>query len=762
MDTTITEEKIATTTMVGESAIEETGFPKIRPIDDYSHRFATIRDFLARPYELLDDSWSQATLANATLENIDIGYRLRNNSSWMNKIAGYNLVRGTAVLRLQINANPFQQGKLLMHFIPCDTQRSNSSASNQLLLQKTQHPGVEIDCRDTEAVLRIPYITPSHYYDLTSGYYNWGTVFLTVLAPLRMDPSTTSTSVQYSIWLSFEDFEVAAPIPIVPFMDKEAKAAAARPISSALKSAGKVAATLGNIPVLSTYAKPLAWAADIGSKLAYTLGYSKPPLNDSITYISEQGNRYAATATGVDIAYPLSLTCDNTVKPMENMSIRKEDEQSFEFLKKVQCHWMSLAWDVSTPSGELRVIPIAPNLFYQGMDVTASTHVMHAKAFAPFAHITQYFSMWRGGFEMTIKFSKTMYHTGRLEFVWTPSTLSAGSAIQNMGAMRTIVDVRFSDEIILTLPWLMSRSYSSPSEPSGTLTINVLNTLKCPSNVSQTVDMLIYIRAADDYEVAVPLPVTPILPVVIMPYMDVITNDIIGGQNKTALSTRYAEESVGEQFASIRQLLLRYTPMLYNTFQGYNYAINPFFFEGVGMVDTTGALRYPVWGGSLLSQLGSMFAFYRGGMRVAVRLPFEQEVASATGMLIDTWTANLLVGSSLPNQKAVQAAIPVGLTTVAWQNPTSYNNYFSSLGTVKHEGNTIYMKVPYYSDTKCSMMHGTDVDTMPGYPDTPFVWANAYAQVAGAAPGFIWERSIADDFNFSYFVSTPLVMTTYV
>lgn len=760
MDAGITTEELITTKMVGETVVETESFRPVSNLDDYSHSFTEIKSFLARPFYVSETDWTQAAAVNADIAQFSIGTILNTNVTYRNKLSGYNLIRGTAVVRIQLNANPFQQGKLLMHFVPVYDERYGADSVNKFMLQKTQHPGVQLDCRETEAVIKIPYVTPNLYYDLTTSKYDWGRLFLTVLAPLRMDPATTSTNVQISTWISFEDVEVAAPIPVIAHMDAESKAFATRPLSTSLKAAGKILNSASGIPGLGQYTAPLAWAADISSKLAYTLGYSKPLLNDTTSYVMQQNNRYSATADGHDVAYPLSLSAMNCVKSDASISIRNEDEMSFAYIKGVQCHFTSFFWTLTTPIGNLATLPIAPYLFYQSDSLTVGTHTMGVKSMAPFAHLSQYFSQWRGGVELTIKFAKTQFHSGRLEFVWCPGNTSSGTSSQNIGAMRTIVDVRFSDEIVVKLPWLIAQSYLSPTEISGTFYINVVNQLKAPSNVSTTVDVLIFVRAMDDYEVAVPFPATKILPIAVLPHSDVLDSSVIGGQKEERLTTTYAEASVGEQFLGIKQLLLRYGmlfPITTTGATGYSYAVNPYFFEAVSLTPGTGALVSPSYGGSLFSHLGSMYAFYRGGMRCNVRLPFG---ATSTAVTNEEWNVMLLSQASLPSANPVQAAVS-NSSSMVWNNPTTTSNWLTSSGFVTHKGNSIYASIPYYSDTRCSMVQQTVTNSTPSTGDTPYMFINFY-QYNGDNRLYNLSRAVADDFRFSYFVSTPLLCTSFI
>jgi len=172
-----------------------------------------IADFLAKPTILWAGSFTTAGAANDNLYTNTVATALQANTIWMNKIQGYNLFRGTAVLRLTANANPFQQGRLIMHFLPCRIASDSShyfTMHNQNLLQKSNHPHVELGMRETSCELRIPYVTPFSYFDFSQQLYDWGTFWIDILSPLRVG-AAASTTVDLTLFMSFEDVSLSAP-----------------------------------------------------------------------------------------------------------------------------------------------------------------------------------------------------------------------------------------------------------------------------------------------------------------------------------------------------------------------------------------------------------------------------------------------------------------------------------------------------------------------------------------------------------------------
>jgi len=284
----------------------------------------SISDFLAKPLYISSTQWTTASVQNTLLTSFSIGPTLIGNSYWINKIVGFNLFRGTAVIRVQINANPFQAGKLLCHFQPL-SDPGIMNMRNTNTATKTQQPNAILDCRDAVAELRIPYVAPTDWYDKTLTSYDWGTFYVSVLSPL-VTGSAGETAVDMTIYMYFEDFELAAPL-VNQSSGKSTKKYKARvlkkgsieaetivatsgPLTQGLLAVGEAAGALGTIPFLSGVMKPASWVAGALSQVTSYLGWSKPRIDVAVAPIIRQGNRFSATSDGVDVAVPLAMRSD--------------------------------------------------------------------------------------------------------------------------------------------------------------------------------------------------------------------------------------------------------------------------------------------------------------------------------------------------------------------------------------------------------------------------------------------------------------------
>jgi len=123
------------------------------------------------------------------------------------KLVGYQGIRGTFRVRLQINANQFQQGRLQLSWGPF-FDRAGFLGVDRLstLCTLSQLPRVNINLNSMSgAEMCIPFVCPSTFHDLCGNSLNttWGNVYLHVISPLAYGTGG-STNFGYTILLSMD------------------------------------------------------------------------------------------------------------------------------------------------------------------------------------------------------------------------------------------------------------------------------------------------------------------------------------------------------------------------------------------------------------------------------------------------------------------------------------------------------------------------------------------------------------------------------
>ncbi len=738
-----------------------------------------IRDFLAKPYQISSKTWATTDLVSATIDTGPIGYNLISNTFWANKLQGFQLIKGTAVIRVLINANPFQQGKLLLHFLPC-FDRINSldpsyAAMHQAnLAAKRMQPCVELDCRDGAAVIKLPYITPSNWYNLKNQFYDWGTWILTVFSQLATG-AAGETEVNVTTYLHFEDVELAAPMvpqsftgPKTKFMaktigksvaDKELEAMSDRTISSALKIASTAAGVLGEIPTLAPVLKPASWILDASSQFATYAGYSKPVNNVNTINISQQYQRYGATSDGDDNALPLAMRSDNAITLDNGYSIYDSDEMSFDFLYKVSTLVSTFNWPAfggsSLPGTILYSKDVAPrSLYMPGVRTSGATTINYGVGPGVY-YLSNFFQQWRGSINVTIKLVKTEFHNGRLEVTWTPTTATNNTdptLLTSIYALREIIDIKTGNEFTFNLPYMIEDNYIGTGTKSGRLLIRVLNELRAPETAAQSIDVLVYYSGGKDFELQVPGRVTDsnnwksILPFSPQAFdksgEEVIVNDGVGGEPLKTKSPGYAAMCTGEMPINMKQFLSRNSQIAIGTFPvaGDNISVYPWFNSCLYLTAT--GLSGPDIGPDIYSLFSPCFAFMSGG----VKLHFQ--VANVNTTTASTQLMGVLTGLGLST-----GDISGSINNTNWRS-TGCISGLQGTAINQAQLGIISVVAPYYCRTKMSLnLRQTSDGNIQNDKSLPY--NKVFLYNVGGFTKFGMYRSMAEDFKFHYFIGCP-------
>jgi len=773
MPSTVTDGPVSdqhsSTVMRNEGLINRTDLTTKSVNDDLVIQQQSIRDFLEKPFYISTVSFTTTNAVNDSLFGpASIGSYLASNSAWANKISGYAYVRGTAVITITMNANPFQQGKVLLHYLPGYTTASAVDAAyapmhNVNITSKRMQPCVEIDLRDSGGVIKIPYIAPTNFYDIKATTVDWGSFYLTCLAPLRTGASG-ETSTFISVYLHFEDFELAAPtVPQGPRANKkymakslsyaEKEALNTKPLSSALSTVASIANDFSVIPYLTSIATPIAWTFDGLAGIASFFGWSKVKNESPPSMVARQSQPYSATSDGVDNSYPLALRSQNQVRVMTENSISDHDEMSFNFLKTVSTVVQYYTWTGSQVAGTSIVtgLSICPRTLYSSGTKVISTHTATYGVGPPLYYLSNVFQRYRGSIKFVLKIVKTDFHSGRLQVTFTP-TLSSSETPPTLAtstlSLREIIDVRCGSEFTFTLPYLLALNYINVTNNIGFLDIIVLNELRNPETASSTVDLLMYWSCGEDFEFQCPLNAAPLA---FSPQMDCseIANDNIGGSRIPRVDLQYAQISVGEYFTSVKQLINRNNAILLSSFPGATTAISVYpFFHSVISMNASGILNAPTLYGDVQSYIGNCYAFYRGGMTTTIYPATQANYAANLTLALSSKT---VVSTSVTN------AFPTPATT------PSLNGGSVGIAVSDYGIGCMSTNLPYYSTGNCSFVTNTNSTTNVAYNETNDAIAGVnYTSNTSCFASFGLLRAARDDYQYTYFIGCPPVLITYV
>lgn len=475
-----------------------------------------LKSFLERPVIIRSGSISTTATANTEIDSVALPEDLLTNQPvFTSKINGFLGFRATFVIRLQINANRMQQGRLMMTFFPADNVAVSKHQSMQnSLMMRTQLPRVDFDlATDSEVIMEIPFISPYLAYDTTAGTGHVGHVGLVIYSPLVV--STAETSVYYNIWGSFKDVELMFPTisnsTYVPqaggkkkrlfgssdpsVIEEEYSGFLSKPLQKISKATG----ILSEIPLLSSVAGPVSWFTGVSAGVASAFGFSNPLRGVQPDLVAQRVFNKGNNCSGHDLSHNLGLFEDQQIEHLPGFAGQDVDEMTIAYPLSIPTFYTRTTWSATTPEMfALFNIPLRPNSLTGTAAVGYST--------TPVSYFANFFRYYRGSLKFKFKIVKTEFHSGRLAFVYLPgSNGSTTVANNNMAYLhRDIVDIRDSNEVEFTCPWASTLPFLECNLAYGNLQVLVINQLRNPDTVASSVDIICEVSAEPDFRFAQP------------------------------------------------------------------------------------------------------------------------------------------------------------------------------------------------------------------------------------------------------------------
>lgn len=164
-------------------------FPENQILDRIMEEPAVRHDiinFLERPQRIARVEWADSNNLNENLISLDCLRALIKTHNIYNKIVGFRYFKANIEFSVTINAQPFQQGGLLMWYLP-EQGSSTLYSQKERLSGKTGCLSKVINLIDAQTVhITVPFVNPVQFEDLVIPYTEtMGNFYLTVYAPLQ-------------------------------------------------------------------------------------------------------------------------------------------------------------------------------------------------------------------------------------------------------------------------------------------------------------------------------------------------------------------------------------------------------------------------------------------------------------------------------------------------------------------------------------------------------------------------------------------------
>lgn len=640
----------------------------------------SVISFLERPQVIESVTWTANMDRNKILFDKYVP-DLAFTTMVRNKLDGFTSFRATCVVRLQVNAQPFQGGRLIMSAIPMPTlinPRDDYIRQNVTLLQAVNNVQLDIS-KQTEVTLRIPFISPFNSYDLIHGQYPWARVIVAVYGPLNQ---VSNPDLQVLMWAHFEEISMGAPTSakqqsgVVPARPSNETVSGLRGLES---GTGSLIGSLGSglSSVLSGITSTLGSGSGTLSGLSTLLGFSKPQVQEVGCPVYIRPTVNFGNVDGQDTSHVLAMTKANNVTSIQGLGGTSMDETSFEYIKRIPQFIDEFSFSKSDNFGDiLWRCNVTPSFYLKDtLKVKAGVEpgVEETDGFTAFqpttlGYISSAFMYWTGSIVYTFKFVKTDYHSGRVEVSFHPFVQASDEKPDMSYVYRCIIDLREKTEASFTVPFISPQPWKvvqqidplsktvkwSEAGPAitGYVCVRAITPLYGNEIVQDTITCLVETRAGDDFRLQAPckswfVPVTvrrvqsakeqggkvfslPGTQETRTSAMEGFSPESITGNQNDVNQVDTSIDCGGEEFASFRALTRRFGFVAkWNEEKGSSCLdVKPTIYLRPPTVryktctvlnnDETAVVWRLDSGASPLSFVSSMYAFYRGGIRFKV------------------------------------------------------------------------------------------------------------------------------------------------
>lgn len=627
----------------------------------------SIAAFLKRPALLSSNTLSVSTplqpifLTEETgripLASFNVPQSILNNGGKLDKIKNFRYFKGVCVFKFMTNANPFTQGRFWIAVAPMERQtRKCYKQLDKTLAALTSYPGIEIDVQtNTSATLRVPFLAEEDAIQ-TGLIESYAKVNVFSLTPIS-SPGLATSRLSFQVFGWIEDLELIGPTPLEVntgtnrgFSLNESPAKKLASLQVATEAKGPVTevssvisniadgiskSPLGAIPLVGTAASAVSWVSGAVNKVASIFGWSRPISGSFSTPFVQIPARGYGSTKAEDASTVLGFANDNSVGEYENNFQTDLDEMDVEYISSRPAVVATTNWLQNTSTNAvIMALPVGP----QALLASTGTGTINRRQDAGdswrydltnFEYLSTNFSHWRADIHYRFTFTKTAFHTGRVEIAFIPGHLtdleisnSLQPTVDYTNAYRQIIDITNQNEINVTIPYVsmypMSRcaidnqvtaGNDLKSRPVGILIMRQLTPLIMPETVSPFVTVQAW-KWASNVTFAGPLDsglidVTTVAPPVrralanLEVGVDTIANPITqivwGKENPNDLRASLAV--AGERIHNIRALTRAHREM--NTSIATNNMLNC----------NVGANL-----GGYIGRVSNLYTFYRGGL----------------------------------------------------------------------------------------------------------------------------------------------------
>lgn len=448
-----------------------------------------LTDILARPVivQTIAITTTTTVISNLTMATF--------NSVQMvaDKLKNFQYYRGTACYKFLINSNIQAVGRMIAVNSPYETslQSNRALTAGTNITQLFMYPHVEVDFGTGETVtFKIPYMARNSMAKIAD--IGWTYIYMYMYNALRGTDSGETCELSVLSW--WENMELIMPIAQsgkLEWADMEMDQKTERPISEAFSFLSTFSQKFAFVPWIGPYLAGVSWVSGLASHAASQFGYSKPPNNSSVQFMSQMPMRAYTNCEGSDDSVSLSLRPSNKISQHPSNFGSKYDANTLESFLTRQAFVDTLLWDISDPVDTILTDwPLSPVNF-------PST---------PVTIIADHFRHWATGFVFRLSAVKNAFYSGRLAIQWFSTNTKAA---YDPAAPSIIFDLKTNHELIFRVPYMSETRVKDYNQANGHLVVFVLNPLRVNPTYPTAIELNLTFEL--DSSVLFAAPRTPLL-----------------------------------------------------------------------------------------------------------------------------------------------------------------------------------------------------------------------------------------------------------
>jgi hypothetical protein len=461
------------------------------------------------------------------------------------KVANFTFMTASLVIRVMVNAAPFQSGKLFGIFRPFSAAQGQREMTRNHFSSLTAFPRVEIDASaGNVGELEIPFVSPYNAWDLTANTAAFplaqamGTFQLYAMNALASSEAPTTCS--YNVYAYFKDVVLTVPT------------------CSRSTVAQEVEHTANPFGVM-VRALPIAQGAD-----------------DDLSLFSVKVQPAAGYTTIDACDQSTNLSLISTQETPKHNIASTEDDMLIANIVKRETLLLQIPWTTTQTFDDILTrLNVHPGACRFSNSVGYPTML---------AFVSTFFTYWKGSLTYRFSVAKTAFHSGRLRISFVPGQASLDTFDPD-NTYNVIWDLRESNEVSFTPPFVSSVPWktcglanydgvTSQVIMTGQVYVSVLNPLLASTTVSDAVSINVWISSPDiefrapNRDFWLPHVATPPVPqVTTLPVAQVLGDEQVRDSLAPPASAlampmaRIGDNSLmsSEKVTSLRQLLKRFT-----------------------------------------------------------------------------------------------------------------------------------------------------------------------------------------------------------